>query len=118
MCPFTISRHTAGNAVVEILKRTHHQCRFVRLSKTRYVYGANIIIFEGIFALYDKRIMDLMDLKIFVDTDADVRLARRCKLLLKMLMWIGIVTEKHFVFQSKEGHCGAWARFAGRYQGL
>ncbi|KAI8818539.1 uridine-cytidine kinase 1-like 1 [Fimicolochytrium jonesii] len=50
-----------------------------RLDKTQTVYGANIVVFEGIFALYDKAVRDLMDLKIFVDTDADVRLARRLK---------------------------------------
>jgi uridine kinase len=49
-----------------------------RLEKTRHVYGASVVIFEGIFALWDKRILDLMDLKIFVDTDDDIRLARRC----------------------------------------
>ncbi|CAG8519696.1 18681_t:CDS:10 [Acaulospora morrowiae] len=48
-----------------------------RLSKTTTLYGANVIIFEGIFALYDRRIMDLMDMKIFVDTDSDIRLSRR-----------------------------------------
>ena len=47
-------------------------------NKSRHVYGANIIVFEGIFALYDRRIRDLMDLRIFVDTDDDIRLARRC----------------------------------------
>ncbi|KAI9598087.1 uridine kinase [Syncephalis fuscata] len=50
-----------------------------RLNKTQTIYGANVIIVEGIFTLYDKKLMDLMDLKIFVDTDADVRLARRMK---------------------------------------
>lgn len=50
-----------------------------RAPKSNTVYGANVIIFEGIFALFDKSVRDLMDLKIFVDTDADVRLARRCK---------------------------------------
>ncbi|CAG8482903.1 1545_t:CDS:10 [Ambispora gerdemannii] len=50
-----------------------------RLPATATIYGANVIIFEGIFALYDKQIMDLMELKIFVDTDPDIRLARRLK---------------------------------------
>ncbi len=50
-----------------------------RLEKTISMYGANVIIFEGIFALYDKRIRELMDLRIFVDTDADVCLGRRLK---------------------------------------
>ena len=36
-----------------------------------------LIIFEGILAMYDKRFRDLMDLKIFVNTDDDIRLARR-----------------------------------------
>ncbi|CAG8606490.1 10466_t:CDS:10, partial [Dentiscutata erythropus] len=50
-----------------------------RLPQTNTLYGANVIIFEGIFALYDRRITDLMDLKIFVDTDSDIRLVRRLK---------------------------------------
>lgn len=36
-----------------------------------------VIIFEGIYAFYDKRIRNLMDLKIFIDTDSDVRLSQR-----------------------------------------
>jgi len=47
------------------------------MAETRTTYGANVIFFEGIFALYDQRILDLMDMKIFVDTDDDIRLARR-----------------------------------------
>ncbi|CAG8543247.1 5263_t:CDS:10 [Diversispora eburnea] len=50
-----------------------------RLPQTTPLYGANVIIFEGIFALYDRRILELLDMKIFVDTDADIRLARRLK---------------------------------------
>ena len=41
------------------------------------MYGANVVIFEGIMAFAKKELRDLMDLKVFVDTDADVRLARR-----------------------------------------
>jgi uridine kinase len=41
------------------------------------VKPSNLIIFEGILALYDKRVRNLMDMKIFVDTDDDIRLARR-----------------------------------------
>ncbi|KAJ2725839.1 Uridine kinase [Coemansia sp. Benny D115] len=43
------------------------------------VYGASVVIFEGIFALYDPTILEMMDVKIFVDTDSDVCLARRIK---------------------------------------
>lgn len=41
------------------------------------IYGARVIIFEGIYALHDPRLLDLMDIKIFVDADLDVCLARR-----------------------------------------
>lgn len=44
------------------------------------VNPSNLIIFEGILALYDKRLRDLMDMKIFVDSDGDIRLARRSKI--------------------------------------
>jgi len=41
------------------------------------IKAAPIVIFEGIMALYEKRFRDLMDLKIFVMTDDDIRLSRR-----------------------------------------
>ncbi|EPZ34164.1 uridine kinase [Rozella allomycis CSF55] len=50
-----------------------------RLTTTQKIYGASVIIFEGIFALYDKKVFEMMDVRIFVDTDDDVRLARRLK---------------------------------------
>ncbi|KAJ1960629.1 Uridine kinase [Dipsacomyces acuminosporus] len=48
-------------------------------SQTQHVYGASVVIFEGIFALYDPTILSMMDVKIFVDTDSDICLARRIK---------------------------------------
>lgn len=48
-----------------------------RTNKTTTIYGANVIIIEGIYALYDQRLLDLMDIKIYVDTDLDICLARR-----------------------------------------
>ncbi|KCV70368.1 uridine kinase [Fonticula alba] len=50
-----------------------------RRPEKQVIYGANVVVFEGIFGLYDERINELMDLRIFVDTDDDVRLARRLK---------------------------------------
>jgi len=38
---------------------------------------ADVIIVEGIMAMYDKKIRDMFEMKIFVDTDADTRLCRR-----------------------------------------
>ena len=39
---------------------------------------APFIIFEGIHSLYFEELRDLMDLRLFVMTDDDTRLARRC----------------------------------------
>ena len=39
----------------------------------------DVFIVEGILVLEDKRLRDLMDIKIFVDTDDDVRIIRRIK---------------------------------------
>lgn len=41
--------------------------------------ASHFILFEGILALYDERIRDLMDLKVFVSEDSDVRLSRRIR---------------------------------------
>lgn len=41
------------------------------------MYGANVIVFEGILAFTNRELLELMDLKVFVDTDSDIRLARR-----------------------------------------
>ena len=39
----------------------------------------DILLFEGIFALYDDELRQRMDLKVFVHSDDDVRLIRRLK---------------------------------------
>lgn len=48
-----------------------------RTDKWMTIYGANVVILEGIYALYDERVLEQLDLKIFVDTDFDICLARR-----------------------------------------
>ncbi|MCW3481537.1 uridine kinase [Neisseriaceae bacterium JH1-16] len=48
-----------------------------RSKQTVTVAPAPVIVVEGIFALYDATLRDMMSLKIFVDTDADVRFIRR-----------------------------------------
>ena len=47
-----------------------------RLPETIHVEPKPVIIIEGIMTLFDKKLRDLMDLKIFVDTDSDERLIR------------------------------------------
>lgn len=49
----------------------------VRRSDTRRVEPAAVVIVEGILVLADARLRGQMDLKLFVDTDADIRLMRR-----------------------------------------
>ena len=48
-----------------------------RKQYTEKIKPAKVIIFEGILAFYDKRMRDLMDLKLFIDLDDDIRLSRR-----------------------------------------
>ncbi|KAF2358466.1 Uridine kinase-like [Trinorchestia longiramus] len=48
-----------------------------RESKTKTMYGANVIIFEGILAFYSPELVKLLDMKVFVETDSDERLVRR-----------------------------------------
>lgn len=48
-----------------------------REEKTVKIQPKEIIIIEGIMILEDARLRNLMDIKIFVDTDADVRIIRR-----------------------------------------
>lgn len=48
-----------------------------RSGETTKILSREIIILEGILILEDKRLRNLMDIKIFVDTDTDVRIIRR-----------------------------------------
>lgn len=48
--------------------------------RTTETVGANphaVVLVEGILVLVDKALRDLMDIKVFVDTDSDIRLIRR-----------------------------------------
>lgn len=62
-----------GKTTIPVYSFTSHN----RTSKTNTIYGANVIIVEGLYALHDQRLLDMMDLKIYVDTDLDICLARR-----------------------------------------
>ena len=48
-----------------------------RQPETKKLIPCKFIIFEGILSFYDIRIRNLMNMKIFVDLDDDIRLARR-----------------------------------------
>ena len=48
-----------------------------RQKETVSIYAPHIVILEGILALHDPRILEMLDMKIFVEADADVCLSRR-----------------------------------------
>ncbi|KAK6459919.1 uridine kinase [Scheffersomyces coipomensis] len=68
-----LSLKKGHKTTIPVYSFEHHN----RTDKTITIYGANVIIIEGIYTLYDPRLLDIMDLKIYVDTDLDICLARR-----------------------------------------
>ncbi len=63
-----------GNAIdCPVYDFTQHN----RSDKTIHIVPRKVIIVEGILIFENKELRDLMDIRIFVDTDADVRLCRR-----------------------------------------
>ncbi len=48
-----------------------------RLKETVTIQPVRVVILEGIMVLVDPNLRELMDIKIYVDTDADVRFIRR-----------------------------------------
>ena len=55
---------------------TYSYIKCNRLKETLHVEPKPVIIIEGIMTLLNKKLRDMMDLKIFVDTDSDERLIR------------------------------------------
>ncbi|KAF7838182.1 uridine kinase-like protein 1, chloroplastic [Senna tora] len=55
--------------------KKHQRCS----DQSKQVNASDVIILEGILVLHEQRVRDMMNMKIFVDTDADVRLARRLR---------------------------------------
>lgn len=71
-----LSELIAGRPVdIPIYDYTLH----TRSSKTYRQEPQDVFIVEGILVLEDKRLRDLMDIKLFVDTDDDIRIIRRIK---------------------------------------
>ncbi|KAI5952490.1 URK1 [Candida jiufengensis] len=62
-----------GKATIPVYSFAKH----ARTDRTNTIYGANVVIVEGLYALYDERLLSMMDLKIYVDTDLDICLSRR-----------------------------------------
>ena len=62
-----------GRVACPVYDFTQHN----RSDKVKIVEPKRVIIVEGILIFENKELRDLMDIRIFVDTDADVRLCRR-----------------------------------------
>jgi len=62
---------------IQIEKPIYDFENHTRKVETIHVIPKEILIVEGIMVLEDPRLRELMDVKIFVDTDADVRIIRR-----------------------------------------
>ena len=62
-----------------IMHPTYDFAVHLRNEKWEKTESARLIIVEGILIFTDKRLCDLCDVKLFVDTDADVRFIRRLR---------------------------------------
>ncbi|KAK0852741.1 Uridine kinase [Friedmanniomyces endolithicus] len=51
--------------------------KHARLERTTTIYSPHVLILEGIFALHDQRVLNMLDVKIFAEADADLCLSRR-----------------------------------------
>lgn len=61
---------------IAVEQPTYSYIKCNRLPETVHVDPKPVIIVEGIMTLLNKKLRDMMDLKIFVDTDPDERLIR------------------------------------------
>ena len=78
-----------------------------RKTETKHIEPKTIIIVDGLMVLYDKRIRDLLDLKLFVDSPSDIRFVRRLQRDIKergrtvesvVEQYINVVRPGHFNF--------------------
>ncbi|MCM3619225.1 uridine kinase [Sutcliffiella horikoshii] len=71
--------HHIGNLLQydTVKKPVYDYTLHTRSSQVIEVEPKDVIIVEGILVLEDERLRNLMDIKLFVDTDADIRIIRR-----------------------------------------
>ncbi|GEN46457.1 uridine kinase [Alkalibacillus haloalkaliphilus] len=78
-----------------------------RSNETIKIDPQEVIILEGILVLEDERLRNMMDIKVFVDTDADIRIIRRMMRDIKergrtiesvMDQYINVVRPMHLQF--------------------
>ena len=61
----------------DILSPTYDYSRHTRAAEVREVKANKVVVLEGILILENQELRDRLDMKIYVDTDADVRILRR-----------------------------------------
>ena len=70
------------NALIEgysVKMPIYNFSKHVRSDETYEIVPRKVILIDGILIFYEKELRDLMDIKIFVDTDDDIRLLRRLR---------------------------------------
>ena len=72
-----ISHIDSLRAGEDILSPTYDYAHHTRSAETRVVRANKVVLLEGILILENEALRDRLDMKIFVDTDADVRILRR-----------------------------------------
>ena len=94
---------------------TYDYAEHTRSSKTYRQEPQDVFIVEGILVLEDKRLRDLMDIKIFVDTDDDVRIIRRIKRDMEergrsldsvIEQYLGVVKPMYTSHRANQALCG------------
>ncbi len=73
-CCYCLTNH--WRLQISTLYKTMCVC-VCRSKESVTVTPADVVLLEGILVLYDHSIRDLLHMKLFVDTDSDIRLARR-----------------------------------------
>lgn len=73
---FHLQELNAGRAVDA---PTYDFKTYTRTPQTNHILPYPVLVVEGILVFYDERIRNMMGLKVFVDTDADLRFIRRLR---------------------------------------
>lgn len=63
----------------DIARPTYDFALHDRSPKAEHVRAASVVVVEGILVLADQRLRDRLDVKLYVDTDPDIRLMRRIR---------------------------------------
>ncbi|MFE8696809.1 uridine kinase [Cytobacillus sp. FJAT-53684] len=91
----------------QINKPVYDYAMHTRSNEVITVEPKDVIILEGILVLEDERLRNLMDIKLFVDTDADLRIIRRLSRDIKergrtldsvIEQYVGVVRPMHNQF--------------------